>query len=67
MGQIWRSLCKGADKVLVGCMYRPSCSDPRVLRELFKSFYRAKNRVDLDEFKSFIVCGDFNLPKVHWL
>ena len=66
MEQIWCSLCKGADKVLVGCMYRPPGSEPRVLRELLKSIQRAKDRFDLGEFKSLIVCGDFNLPKVHW-
>ena len=44
--QIWCGLCKGADKVLVGCMYRPPGSEPRVLRELLKSIQRAKDRVD---------------------
>ena len=41
-------------------MYRPPASDPRVLKELLKSIQRAKDRVDSGEFKSLIVCGDFN-------
>ena len=44
--QIWCSLCKGTDKVFVGYMYRPPGSEPRFLRELFKSIQRAKDRVD---------------------
>ena len=47
-------------------MYRPPDSDPRVLRDLLKSIQRAKEMVDSGDFKSLIVCGDFNLPKFHW-
>ena len=47
-------------------MYRPPGSEPLVLRELLKYIQRAKDRVDLGEFKSLMVCGDFNLPKVRW-
>ena len=45
-------------------MCRPPGSEPRVLRELLKSIQRAKDRIELGEFKSLILCGDFNLPKV---
>ena len=35
--QIWIGISWGEEKVIVGCMYRPQDSDPRVLRELLKS------------------------------
>ena len=64
--QIWCGINKDDDKVLVGCIYKPTDSDPRFLRELLESIKKAKKKVDLGEFKSLIVCGDFNLPKVNW-
>ena len=47
-------------------MNRSPWSEPRVLRELSQSIQKAKDRVDLGEFKSLTVCIDFNLTKVHW-
>ena len=66
MEQIWCGISRGEEKVIVGCMYRPPDSDPRVLRELLKSIQRAKENADSGDFNSVIVCGDFNLPKVYW-
>ena len=45
--QIWCGISKGDDKVLVGCMYKPPDSDPRVLRKLLESIKKAKKKVDL--------------------
>ena len=58
--QVWCGKSKSTDKVLVGCMFRPPASDPRILKELLKFMQRAKDRVALGEFKTF--CGGFHLP-----
>ena len=64
--QIWCGIRTGEEKIIVGCMYRPPYSDPSVLRVFLNSIQRAKEKVDSGDFKSSIVCGDFNLPKINW-
>ena len=44
--QIWCGISSYDEKVLVGCIYRPSNSDPRVFGELLIYIKKAKNKID---------------------
>lgn len=65
--QLWCGIKRGGDSVLVGCVYRPPKACSEINSEIWSSIVKAREKVEVGEFKSILVCGDFNFPSIEWV
>jgi len=62
--QVWTVLVIGKSKYLIGCVYRPS--DFVDTNDIQLVLNNAREYVDKNGFKDFLIVGDFNLPNIKW-
>jgi len=61
--QIWCEISYGSEHILLGCIYRPHMLDP--LERIEASITKA-NELLSNVYSGLLICGDFNLPGIHW-
>ena len=54
------------DSILIGCVYRAPDFKYETSSEILTTIKRTRNRIEIGEYNSILVFGDFNHPEIHW-
>ena len=69
--QVWLTIDAGFEEIIIGCIYRPPCNDPKKLqqidKEINKNIKAVKSFINKKKYGGLLLTGDFNFPYVRWL